>query len=159
MLLNTVPLPRGTTAMKKQFNLRHLLLTTAVVALVTWSIALGISPARRNIVANQTTYAARFVAHMCVEHMKENNQTWPRSWAELRDDYEPCLARSVQSWTFAELQERVGVDWTFDPSNLPKTPASIPMIWIAREPNFPFHGTTADEIVIRYIETTVQSGR
>lgn len=135
-----------------RFSLRHLMLAVTIAACAAWSIKLGISRTRHNIEANRSTYAARLVAQMCVEHLKANN-AWPTGWDELRDDYGPCVAQSGQAWSFDELKERVGVDWSINPNYLPPGP----ILWVANDPTFPFFGTTPDEIVTQYVESAARA--
>lgn len=66
----------------------------------------------------RNAYAASWVASMVVEHLRSNNNQWPRSWDELKDDYETCTARSGRPWTFEELSTRTIVDWQADPKEL-----------------------------------------
>lgn len=69
--------------------------------LLIWSI--------NNTVRN--AYCQEWVANMIIEHLIAQQNRWPQSWDDLRDDYESCVARSGRHWTFEELQDRVGVDW------------------------------------------------
>lgn len=140
-----------------RFHLRHLLLGVTVAAGVAWSIKLGVSRAQRNIEASRSTYAARLVAQMCVEHMKANHQAWPRRWDDLRDEFPACLARSGQTWTFADLERRVGVDWQADTAALTGGTQAGPVIWVADDPDFRFHGTTPEEVVKRYLQSAASS--
>lgn len=64
------------------------------------------------------SYAVWWVADMVVEHLKANSGRWPAGWEDLRDDYQTCVRRSGEPWTFAELSERVIVDWHADPQQL-----------------------------------------
>lgn len=50
--------------------------------------------------------------------MDANDGQWPRNWNDLRDDYQTCVARSGQPWTFDELSSRVDVDWDANPIEL-----------------------------------------
>jgi hypothetical protein len=68
--------------------------------------------------AIRNAYACSWVAQMVVEHMKGNSGRWPSSWDDLRDDYQTCVTRSGQPWSFAELSRRVDVDWQADPDHL-----------------------------------------
>ncbi len=127
--------------------------TIAVVA--AWSITLGITRARHNIEVVQSTYAARLVAQMCVEHMKLNGLAWPRNWDELRDDFGPCLAQSGQTWTFADLKKRVDVDWNVNPKKDQIGTGSKPVVWVASDPTTTFHGIHPNAIVSKYLATAV----
>ena len=70
---------------------------------------------------NQTirdSYAVWWVADMVIEHLHANNDAWPTSWDDLRDDYQTCVNRSGQPWQFAELRTRVAVDFAVDSQQL-----------------------------------------
>ncbi|WP_182869751.1 hypothetical protein [Stieleria mannarensis] len=137
--------------MTPRFSLRQLMFALTIAVFGVWSISIGLSRARHNADASQSTYAARLVAQMCVRHMSFNGDSWPKGWQELRDDFAPCMARTRQSWDFDDLKERVGVDWNLDPADLLTVPDSATVIWVASDPDFPFHGTTPNAIVLRHL--------
>jgi hypothetical protein len=97
----------------------------------------------------RNSYAQWWVADMVTLHLSENEQQWPRSWSELRDDYDLCVKRSGKSWTFEDLSARVTVDWSIDtdtlrslPSNNARPPFRVIWAtdgssahWESREPN------------------------
>lgn len=141
-----------------QYHLRHLMFSVTVFAVAAWSIAVGITRTRHNIEVSQSTYAARLVAQMCVEHMKTSGLAWPRNWEELRDDVGPCLARSGQTWTFADLRKRVGVDWNVNPRKDRLATDSKPVVWVASDPNATFHGIHPNEIISKYLASGLDSG-
>jgi hypothetical protein len=64
------------------------------------------------------SYAVWWVADMVVEHLQANSGKWPEGWEDLRDDYQTCVKRSGQPWTFEELSQRVIIDWHADPQQL-----------------------------------------
>lgn len=66
----------------------------------------------------RNSYAVWWVADMVVEHLKANDNQWPQNWDDLRDDYETCIERSGQPWSFAELSSRTQIDWQADPRQL-----------------------------------------
>ena len=136
-----------------RYNLRHLMFAVTIATFAAWSISTGVSRTRHNIEASQSTYAARLVTRMCVRHMSANGGSWPKRWHDLRDDFAPCLARSRQSWTFDDLKERVGVDWNVSPTDLLSEPNSPNVIWVASDPEFSFHGTTPNTIVLEHLES------
>lgn len=141
-----------------RFSLRHLMLALTIAVFGAWSISIGVSRTRHNIDASQSTYAARLVAQMCVRHMSLNGGSWPKDWHDLQDDFAPCLARTRQSWTFDDLKDRVGVDWSVNPTDLLSKPDSPTVIWVASDPTFSFHGTTPNAIVLRHLETASRPG-
>ena len=66
----------------------------------------------------RNSYAQWWVANMVTLHLDVNEQQWPRSWSDLRDDYDVCTERSGKPWTFEELSERVTVDWRVETDTL-----------------------------------------
>ena len=70
---------------------------------------------------NQTirnAYAMWWVADMVLVHLDTNNSERPKCWEDLRDDYDVCVARSGQPWSFEELKGRVFVNWEINSSEL-----------------------------------------
>lgn len=63
-------------------------------------------------------YAVWWVADMVIEHLIANDDEWPSSWDDLRDDYQTCANRSGKPWTFEELNARVSVDFTINGKEL-----------------------------------------
>ena len=96
----------------------------AVVVLVGSWFAYDANRAMRN------SYALWWAADMVTEHLKSNDDKWPRSWDELRDDYDTCVTRSGSPWTFNEIQQRVKIDFTVTTASL--TEAAL----LANKPNF-----------------------
>ena len=68
-------------------------------------------------------YAQWWVADMVMLHLDANEGQWPRSWSDLRDDYDVCSKRSGKPWTFEELSERVTVDWKIETDSLRSLPS------------------------------------
>jgi hypothetical protein len=86
----------------------------------------------------RNSYAQWWVADMVIEHLESNDQRWPQSWDELRDDYQTCVKRSGQPWTFEELSHRVEIDWNADPKVLKAAAAKsgqppFRVIWLSDE--------------------------
>ena len=59
----------------------------------------------------RNSYAVWWAADMAIEHLRENENQWPRTWDDLRDDYAACVSRSGQPWTFDEIRQRVTIDF------------------------------------------------
>lgn len=72
----------------------------------------------------RNSYAQWWAADMVMEHLDANEQQWPRSWSDLRDDYDVCTKRSGTPWTFEELSTRVTVDWSIETASLRSLPSS-----------------------------------
>lgn len=64
--------------------------------------------------------AAEWAGGMIVRHLKRTNGQWPRSWEDLRDDYEAGVAQVGRTWMFEDLVNRIVVDWDADPLQLAK---------------------------------------
>lgn len=83
----------------------------------------------------RNAYAQWWVADMVTLHLDANDQRWPGSWDDLRDDYAACVRRSGEPWTFDELRDRVVVDWNVDTQSLSLASSStgqppIRVIWL-----------------------------
>ena len=90
---------------------------------VTLVLVFGAFLIYRNIDTTiRNSYAQWWVADMVKVHLSANEQRWPKSWDDLRDDYEVCVKRSGRPWTFDELRSRVVVDWNVDVQSLKATP-------------------------------------
>ena len=141
----------------KQYKLWHLLYAITIAAGFVWAIRLGVTRTRHNMEVAESSYAARLVAQMCVEHMKANAIAWPKNWEELEDDFELCLARSGQTWNFADLQERIDVDWNVNPNEVELAIDAKPVVWVASDPSATFYGLHPNEIVSRYLAAAMAS--
>jgi hypothetical protein len=64
------------------------------------------------------SYAQWWVADMLIDYMDRNDGAWPRNWEDLREPYEICAGRSGPTWSFDELQKRVGIRFDAKPSEL-----------------------------------------
>lgn len=136
-----------------RFRIRTLFVVVAIAAV----ISLGLSWLNRANQSLRGAYAVWWVANMCVEHMDANNGEWPRSWDDLRDDYQTCVARSGQPWTFGELSQRVEVDWDANPSELlPIADNSHPdlhVIWLRNGSEAHWKGREPNQIILNYLKS------
>lgn len=99
-----------------------------------------------------TAECQRTAAAMVIEHLRRHQDTWPRSWEDLRDDYDVVARRRCFRHSFATLQSRVGIVWEADVESLRNTArgndweppfqviwalngASILEMWDGKEPN------------------------
>ena len=87
----------------------------AVAVLVGGWLAYDANRAMRN------SYTQWWAADMVTEHLKSNDNRWPRSWDELRDDYDTCVNRSGSPWTFDEIRQRVTIDFAATTASLTET--------------------------------------
>lgn len=60
----------------------------------------------------RNSYAVWWAADMVIEHMIANDNQWPTAWEDLRDDYQTCVKRSGEPWTFDEIRTRVTIDFS-----------------------------------------------
>ena len=130
--------------MEKRFSkLAKRTLLAAFVACVAWAFF-----AYRSMDATiRNAYAQWWVADMVTLHLEANDESWPNSWDELRDDYETSIKTSGRPWSFEELCQRVVVNWNVDTRELKMVVADgldFRVIWLrdgttshwySREPN------------------------
>ena len=130
-----------------------MLILVAVAAVVSFAVAtmLGINNTIRG------SYAVWWVADMCIEHMKANDGDWPRNWDDLRDDYQTCVARSGQPWTFDELSSRVEVDWDANPIGLlplsDDSAVNLRVIWLRNGSDSHWSGREPNTMILDYLKT------
>lgn len=139
---------------------RTVILVTAIIVVIGVYTVYNVNQTIRN------SYAVWWVADMVIEHLKSNDNNWPVDWNDLRDDFQVCVERSGQPWTFDELQNRVTVDFDINGPKLKDSAQGLAkpnfcVIWLtdgtdshwaSREPNTKilnyFNGTTpADPVV------------
>jgi hypothetical protein len=96
------------TAVKTRFGI-------ALLVVIVVGVPFGANRVNERI---RDSYAVSWVASMVIEHLKANDGRWPGSWDDLRDDYQSCVKRLGEPWSFAELSSRVVVDWDADPQQL-----------------------------------------
>ena len=139
-----------------QFNLKSLMLAVSLAAVLVWTVLMVIARTRHNFEVTRSAYAAQAVAYMCIEHMRANDNSWPKNWDELDDDFAVGIASSGQQWTweFPDLQHRVDVDWLVDPARLRTEQTLRPIIWIADAPERECFMASPNEIVLRYLAST-----
>lgn len=92
----------------------------AVVTLTLVGIVVGIVYAVRSTgQLVRDAYASDWTSEFLIAHLQANNDQWPRGWGDLKDEYDTLAAPDHYPFTFAELQDRVELDWNVDPSELP----------------------------------------
>jgi hypothetical protein len=62
-------------------------------------------------------YAQWGAADMVIGYMEKHDGRWPKSWEDLRPEFEAGGGR-VGGWSFEKLCSRVWVDWNPDPKAL-----------------------------------------
>ena len=62
-------------------------------------------------------YAQWGAADMVIGYMEKHEGRWPRSWEDLRPQFEAGGGR-VGGWSFEKYRSRVWIDWSADPKAL-----------------------------------------
>ena len=99
-------------------------------------------------------YAVWWVADMVTLHLAANNESWPHSWDDLRDDYEYCVKTSGRPWSFEELSQRVVVDWNVDTQKMEQAVADgsdFRVIWLRDGSNSSWRGREPNQILKDYL--------
>ncbi len=104
----------------------------------------------------RNSYTAWWAAEMVIEHMTANDNQWPASWDDLRDDYEACAKRSGRPWTFEEIQSRVTIDFTVDGKALCATAATLSrpsfrVIWLSDGSDSHWESHKPNTMILNYI--------
>jgi hypothetical protein len=85
-------------------------------------------------------YASDWTAIFVIEHLKSTDGEWPRSWDDLRDEYDTMAEPSHYAWSFTELQERVVFDWTADVDQVANADPPIGVFRLASGKHVSFDG-------------------
>ena len=99
---------------------------------------------------------------MVTEHLKANENEWPRSWDDLRDDYDTCVARSGQPWTFDEIRRRVTIDFDVNTNELleharGKFEPNFSVIRLSDGTDSHWHDREPNETIRKYLNATMES--
>lgn len=135
-----------------RFRIRTLLIVVAIAAIV----AFGISTLMEVNNTIRNAYAGWWVGDMVVEHLRANNDEWPKNWDDLTDDYQTCVANAgAQPWGFDELRNRVKIDWNAVPTDLAQQQSDgepeFNVIWLSNGTNASWADAEPNEIVLRYL--------
>jgi hypothetical protein len=135
-----------------RFRIRTLLIVVAIASLVAFAVSSVMQ--MNNTIRN--AYAGWWVGDMVVEHLRANNDNWPKNWDDLTDDYQTCVANTgAQPWEFDELRNRVKIDWDADPTELVEQQSEgkpqFKVIWLADGTNASWTDAEPNEIVLRYL--------
>jgi hypothetical protein len=89
-------------------------------------------------------YALWGASDMVIDYMRTHNGNWPRSWEDLRPQFNANNGR-VGGWSFSHYQDRVAIDFNADPDQLRRKSAASPqatfrVIWA----KWPFGVTVGD---------------
>ena len=130
-----------------------------VIALVLIVVGAGVWFAYTMHRTIHNSYAVWWAADMVIEHLKANDNQWPQNWDELRDDYDTCVKRSGQPWTFNEIRQRVTIDFDTDADELLEKARGL------NQPNFSvirlsdgtdshWSGHEPNTIILKYLNRT-----
>jgi hypothetical protein len=108
--------------------------------------------------------AVGLAAEMIVHHLKANGDEWPRSWEELRRDYQACVKDFDPPPTFDEVRSRVCVDWSMTSELLAQlaiegVKPNSKVIWLCDGSNVHWRGAEPNRYVLNhfYRRATTQS--
>jgi len=135
-----------------RFRIRTLFILVGIASLIGFAASTIVQ--MNSTVRN--AYAGWWVGDMVVEHLRANNDVWPKNWDELTDDYQTCVANAgAQPWEFEELRNRVEIDWNADPNVLVEQHANgepeFNVIWLSDGTNASWVDADPNEIVLRYL--------
>lgn len=88
---------------------------------------------------------------MVIEHLKANDNAWPKGWDDLRKPYETCVLRSGRPWSFDELRDRVDVDWGADAKSRLKTDQTTRAIWLRDGTNAYWENHEPNRLIREYL--------
>ena len=82
-------------------------------------------------------YALWGAAEMVIDYMKTHDGNWPRSWDDLRPQFNVNNG-CVGGWSFSRFQERIAIDFNADPDQLYRKSVELPrapfrVIWPKRD--------------------------
>ena len=72
------------------------------------------------------SYAVDWASEFLIQHLSANNNRWPKSWDDLRDEYDQAVKHGqTPAVTWQELKDRVVIDWSADPKILALNQAKL----------------------------------
>jgi hypothetical protein len=101
-------------------------------------------------------YAIEWAAVFIIEHMEANQNRWPRSWADLKDEYDQQVASGhPPAPTWQELQSRVQIDWNVDVRSLAMADAKnhppFRALWLSDGTNSHWEGSEPNHNILQYL--------
>ncbi len=103
----------------RRFSVKRLIVGSLVVVVVAAAIFGYFAYVQLDEIVRDS-YAQWWVADMLIDYMERNHGAWPQNWDDLREPYEILAGRSGPTWSFDELQKRVGIQFDASPSELVK---------------------------------------
>ena len=109
------PNRRSTNRPGFRFGIRRLLFASAFCAMVFAVMAFVYSSLNSALSNVKDFYALDWASGFVVQHLAANDNRWPTSWDELRDEYDDTVKIGhVPAVTWEELTDRVEIDWNAD---------------------------------------------
>jgi hypothetical protein len=115
-------------------------------------------------------YAVWWTADLVIDHMEKHQGAWPRSWEELRATsghaYKGTVSTNLDGAMIAEfrprasieeLQQRVEIDWTADPSQLVKADFKrsgppFRVIWLRNGKSTHYSGKEPNAMILEFLK-------
>lgn len=132
---------------------RIIVIVVALIVIAVLCIAYNVNQTIRD------SYAVWWVSDMVIEHLRLNDDTWPTGWNDLRDDYETCVERSGQPWTFEELRNRVTIEFDANVSELKdrsrgREQPDFSVIWLSDGSDSHWTGHEPNTKLLQYFNET-----
>jgi hypothetical protein len=115
-------------------NRRRMIITAVLLVLLGGLGFFGYAIWRHAFVTVPNAYAVWNTARHINDYMDIHQGAWPRNWDDLRKTCDGSNRYNPEHW--ADLQDRVEVDWTADPRLLASAPEPTPerlpfrVIWL-----------------------------
>jgi hypothetical protein len=122
-----------------------------------WLAAFFVHSAVKTVtVVVPNAYALEWAAVLVIEHMAANQNRWPNSWADLKDEYDRQVASGHQpAPAWQELQSRVQIDWNVDVDSLAKADSKndppFRAFWLSDGTNTHWEGFEPNRNVFEYL--------
>jgi hypothetical protein len=135
-----------------------LLFAISIVGAMGYAACCAYNMYRVASVVMPNAYAADWTAQFVIEHLKANNNNWPKSWEDLRDEFDTLANPQHYAWSWEELQSRVTVDWDADSAILAAADRTADppfhVIRLTDDSNCCFVNGEPNRQVYNYLQTT-----
>ncbi len=130
-----------------------------VIAIVAATLAIAAYCAYSFNQKVRNSYAVWWAADMIIEHMIANDNQWPTSWEDLHDDYQTCVKRSGEPWTFDEIRTRVSIDFTVNGKELTASAETLNrpafrVIWLSDGTESHLQSHEPNTMILNYLKST-----
>ena len=110
---------RSTNRPGFRFSIRTLLFVSAISAVILAVIAFVSLTLSSVLSGVKDSYAVDWASEFVIQHLSANNNRWPTSWDDLRDEYDDAVKRGrTPAVTWEEMLDRVEIDWSADPNTV-----------------------------------------